>query len=1242
MTEYRLGRRVGEVADRMQWLQSLRSQATLFLLGAAIGLGLLAANHWLPAPLFSAGLTLAAGCLLLGVCWMASRRRSPSLEQAAVAIEKRWPGLDSRLVTAIDQRPDSTSGGFRFLQQEVIGEAWLHGNRHDWRDAVPARDITRAKFRQLASMLLFVGAFSAAAWVAHARRGAAAAARLADADAATSADYVLTVEPGDAVIERGTGLLVIARFEGRMPPEVLLHATDAEGKTTSLPLSRSLDDPLFGGRLPTVETDLSYHVTFDGRQSDAYRVQVFDYPQLERADAVIVHPDYTGLGEKTIEDVRRLSVVEGSQLTLLCRLNKPVKEAVLQSDDGSELKLSLSEEGDATLRTVTLTPRERQTYELKLVDLDGRTNKYPPEFVIDVIPNQPPELAVAFPGRDIRVSPLEEVSLEANAHDDFGLKEYGLVYQLPNTDEQALTLGEAADAEAKVVLAHQLAMEDVQAQPNELVSYYFYADDVGPDGDVRRTFSDMYFAEVRYFDEEYRQANQSQQSQQSQQGQQGDTPSTQLLQLQRDIVNAIWNLIRRERDEEPSAAFPADAQTVTDSQREAIEMGRALQERQEDAIAQQFLLEALVLMAAAEESLSSAVETPSVEPLSPARKAAYAAYQALVKLHVREHLVQQSQSQSQSQSASSSNNLNRQLQQLQLENNRNRYETEQQDQPPADREQLQVLNRLRELARRQEALNEKIRELEHALRVAQSEEERKEIERQLKRLQEEQEQMLRDLDELNERMNNEQNRSRMLDARQQAQDVRENLRRTSEALEEGQTSQALAAGTRAERELNQMKDELREKTAGQFADTMRELRQEARELSEKQQELAEKLAGGAEPEDSGPPRLKDDDDESKGLDAEFTQQRERLGELMDKLKDVIQEAEVNEPLLSKTLYDAVRETRSDRPEQSLDMARQFLRHGLDREAARAEAQARAGIDKLREGIEEAAENVLGNEVESLRRAQQEIDELSRAIGSELAQADPEGAGERQSQESDAPDQQSATSAQSPDRSQTDDDSPQRSVRNDESAGRPSEPNDSQQPGDQANQQPDDQQNQQSQQGSNSQSANSQQSESSQPGQTSESSGGRTPAEAEDQRGRPSQRSALSSFLQDGSANDAGGPTGPGGLAQPLTGADFVPWSDRMRDVEEMIDDPDLRARVARVRDRARQMRIDLKRHSRLPNWDLVRTSIYSPMLELQELLAEEIARREPTEEVVPLDRDPVPDRYVELVEQYYERLGSGR
>ncbi len=98
----------------------------------------------------------------------------------------------------------------------------------------------------------------------------------------------------------------------------------------------------------------------------------------------------------------------------------------------------------------------------------------------------------------------------------------------------------------------------------------------------------------------------------------------------------------------------------------------------------------------------------------------------------------------------------------------------------------------------------------------------------------------------------------------------------------------------------------------------------------------------------------------------------------------------------------------------------------------------------------------------------------------------------------------------------------------------------------------------------------------------------------------------------------------------------------MRDVEEMLDDPDLRAEVAQIRDRARLMRIDVKRHSQTPDWEVVRATIYGPMLELQNRLADEIARLRPDDDrTVPIDRDPVPDRYTEIVRRYYERLGAG-
>jgi hypothetical protein len=111
-------------------------------------------------------------------------------------------------------------------------------------------------------------------------------------------------------------------------------------------------------------------------------------------------------------------------------------------------------------------------------------------------------------------------------------------------------------------------------------------------------------------------------------------------------------------------------------------------------------------------------------------------------------------------------------------------------------------------------------------------------------------------------------------------------------------------------------------------------------------------------------------------------------------------------------------------------------------------------------------------------------------------------------------------------------------------------------------------------------------------------------------------------------------------AGPLTGENFSGWSDRLRDVEEMIDVPELRNEVARVRDRARAVRSDYKRHSKTPQWPLVQSQISGPLFELRNRVAEELARREKSDSLVPIDRDPVPGKYSDLVRRYYEKLGS--
>ena len=110
--------------------------------------------------------------------------------------------------------------------------------------------------------------------------------------------------------------------------------------------------------------------------------------------------------------------------------------------------------------------------------------------------------------------------------------------------------------------------------------------------------------------------------------------------------------------------------------------------------------------------------------------------------------------------------------------------------------------------------------------------------------------------------------------------------------------------------------------------------------------------------------------------------------------------------------------------------------------------------------------------------------------------------------------------------------------------------------------------------------------------------------------------------------------------RPMTGEDYLQWSDRLRDVEEMLDERDLREEAARVRDRARAMRAEFVRHGTEPQWDLVRHEITDPLTELRQHISDKLARLQSDDARVPIDRDPVPDRYAELVRRYFENLGG--
>jgi hypothetical protein len=1176
------------------------------------------------------------------------------LHWVARRIEAKYPDLNAGLLAAVEQTVERPAEKLGYLQTAVIRQALDHHRRHLWDQTVSPRQLQGAKLAHAVALCLLLLVTVAFLFQTHIpglnQRAALLEAGISD----------VVVEPGDAELERGTSLLVVARFQGRVPADSSLVVLEGSGAAGRRPMARSLEDPAFAGRVEAVDADLSYRVEFAGQRSPDYHVRVFEYPELDRADAKLVFPRFTALPPKTVEDIRHITAVEGTEVSLICRLNKEVASAKLVDEHGRELVLKPQTDAKHAYQT-TLTLTDPKHYRVQLVDKEGRSNKLTAEIVANVTRNRLPVVTVSEPAHDVRVSPIEELKLKAQLDDDFGLVRQGITYTLAGGQPREVELPRDAASNRRLRAEHLLNFESLRAAPDQLVTYFFWAEDLGPDSRPRRASGDMFFAEVRHFEEIFRQGEQPSGGMSGdQEGREGNgQQSDRLAELQKEIINGTWKLIRRETGSKPSEKFGEDSKVLLDSQHSASEQAAQLSGQLRDAASKGYMEHAQRFMKDAERHLGAAVQQSAITSLTPALTAEQAAYQALLKLRAREfQVVRGNMRQNGRNSRGGSSPSQRQLSQLELNNDRNRYEEQrsarshQSEQERAQREARQVLSRLRELAQRQADLNARLKELQSALEAAKTEQARQEIERQLKRLREQQQQILRDADELRERMEREENRDRMADEREQMEQGREHVRQASEALERGKLSQALTEGTRASRQMNDVKEQLRKKSSNRFADDMTAMRNQARRLDEEQGRIAEEIA--ASNKESQRSLRGGDDRQAAGRKLE--QQAKQLDQLLDLMQTTVQEAEETEPLLAKSLYDTVRKATYAKIPDALKVAEQLVKLGVADDAIKASRRAGDGIQQLREGVERAARSVLGDETAALKLAKAELDDLAEQVNREVAQATGRNneqarrGGDSQRREGEAPSESGQGRARregeaptEPARVQTrrngqaPAESPQR--QSGRLRGDAEQPRDGQERQNGA----------ESPDGQDSGKADSQLRGGHESGQTQSGQprGGREGGQPQDGQQRGGQAGA-----QAGGGPGGGNPrTGgldrlldgsnrrPGG---PIAGEGFRQWSDRMRDVEELIDDPELRSGVARVRDRVRGEREEIKRHAREPDWKKLQDLVVEPLAELRQRVAEEVRRRESPDALVPIDRDPVPPQFAEGVRRYYERLGSGR
>lgn len=507
-----------------------------------------ASLFWARFALFLAmGFAMVFGLVLP---WLRATRR-----RAASEAELRHPAFEQRLATLATGAAEGSPFG-ALLAEEVLERA----------EAFPPERLAPARTLLGLSLAGAAGA-GALAWLALAGPGPLGygAGLLWGGTPKDSGQsyYRILVQPGDRKVRAGADLVIEAQLVGFDAPEVRLLAR-AAGAAKWEPLVMEPKEGVsgaYGFLLAGLSEPLEYLVQAGRVRSSVHRITLVDLPSVRNIRVTYNFPSWMNARAETEDPGGDLRAVEGTEAELLIETSRPLAQGLLVLDDGTRIPLQ-ARSGNLSVGRVTI--RKDGLYSVAALD-EGEPVRISDDYFIEVRPETPPVVKIIKPGRDARVSPIEEVVVEVEAADDYGLRGLDLFYSVNGGEEKQVNLlPRAGSREGRG--STLIALEDYKLEPGDVIALYASARDARAS-----TRTDIFFIEAQPFEKEFSQ------SQTSGGGQgEGGGQQTQISQRQKEIIAATWNQLRTRK---PPAAVREDAEFLAGVQSKLSEQALSLAKR---------------------------------------------------------------------------------------------------------------------------------------------------------------------------------------------------------------------------------------------------------------------------------------------------------------------------------------------------------------------------------------------------------------------------------------------------------------------------------------------------------------------------------------------------------------------------------------------------------------------------------------------------------------------------------------
>jgi len=433
-------------------------------------------------------LALVAGAGL-GFIWALTRYiLKPSFASLALEVEKKYPQLKNLLVNAVQlgTRRENLEGYSGELIQAAVGQAEEACRNLDFGKAV------EKKPQHLAFVEFGMGVVGALVIaLAFPTQSGRAFSQFLNVNVLSQEESlaVLKVEPGNGKVAKGQDFGIRITVEGKVVREALVHRMPESGtweEVKATPLASCCFEHTFSSVMEPFE----YYVTAGRLTSEHYRVGVSVKPVVTQFKLKAVYPGYAKVPSQEMpEGAGDVTALVGTVVEVSGKANVTLASAQMRMSDSSQIALK-SEDSQFSGKFVV---RKDATYRFEVSDSSGERNEAPPEYRITAIPDEPPAVRIAEPGRDVYLPEDLAIPLRLEAHDDFGLTRMALkVKKGSEKEERTVPIVDLKGRVADTSQAYNWDLSDLGLLAGEEAAYYaeVFDNDVvsGPKRGISQTY----------------------------------------------------------------------------------------------------------------------------------------------------------------------------------------------------------------------------------------------------------------------------------------------------------------------------------------------------------------------------------------------------------------------------------------------------------------------------------------------------------------------------------------------------------------------------------------------------------------------------------------------------------------------------------------------------------------------------------------------------------------------------------